>query len=87
MDDLHRSGSGVTPAERIYFAWNDALSRNDPAALLACYATDAVLESPLIPHLLTSSAASCVAMPGCDRSSICSPSASRGSGNITAPAT
>ncbi|MBV8738935.1 MAG: nuclear transport factor 2 family protein [Alphaproteobacteria bacterium] len=36
----------------MYFAWNDALSRNDAAALLALYATDAVFESPLVPHLL-----------------------------------
>src|ERR1700741_546187 len=52
MNDQHRSGQGATPVERIYFAWNDALSRNDAVALLACYAPDAVLESPLIPHLL-----------------------------------
>jgi len=41
-----------SPVERMYFAWNDALSRNDAAALLALYATDAVFESPLVPHLL-----------------------------------
>jgi hypothetical protein len=45
-------GSGSTPVERMYFAWNDALSRNDADALLALYAKDAVLESPLVPHLL-----------------------------------
>jgi ketosteroid isomerase-like protein len=44
--------SGSTPIERMYFAWNDALSRNDAAALLALYAPDAVFESPLVPHLL-----------------------------------
>lgn len=38
-------------AERIYRDWDDALSRNDPEALLALYARDAVIESPLIPHL------------------------------------
>ena len=38
--------------ERIYHEWNDALSRKDMEALLALYAPDAVLESPLIPHLL-----------------------------------
>src|SRR4051794_23651684 len=38
--------------ERIYQEWDSALSRNDPAALLALYAVDAELESPLIPHLL-----------------------------------
>ena len=41
-----------SPVEHMYFAWNDALSRNDAEALLALYARDAVLESPLIPHLL-----------------------------------
>ncbi|HET7884495.1 MAG TPA: nuclear transport factor 2 family protein [Acetobacteraceae bacterium] len=44
--------SGSTPIERMYFAWNDALSRNDAKALLALYAKDAVFESPLVPHLL-----------------------------------
>jgi SnoaL-like domain len=38
--------------ERIYREWDQALSKNDPAALLALYAPDAILESPLIPHLL-----------------------------------
>jgi ketosteroid isomerase-like protein len=36
----------------MYFAWDDALSRNDAKALLALYAPDAVFESPLVPHLL-----------------------------------
>jgi len=40
------------PVERMYHAWDDALSRNDAAALLALYAPDAVFESPLVPHLL-----------------------------------
>jgi len=44
--------SGATPVEQVYFAWDDALSRNDKDALLALYAPDAVLESPLIPHVL-----------------------------------
>ena len=44
--------AGATPVERIYFAWNDALSRNDMTALLALYAPDAILESPLVPYLL-----------------------------------
>ena len=44
--------SGSTPVERMYFAWDDALSRNDAKALLALYAPDAVFESPLVPHLL-----------------------------------
>ena len=42
----------TTPIERIYVAWDDALSRNDAAALLALYGPDAVFESPLVPHLL-----------------------------------
>ena len=46
--------SALTPVERVYFAWDDALSRNDKAALLALYAADAVIESPLIPHVLKS---------------------------------
>jgi ketosteroid isomerase-like protein len=45
------SDVGSTPVERIYFAWNDALSRNDAQALLALYAPDAHVESPLVPHL------------------------------------
>ncbi|MBV8358618.1 MAG: nuclear transport factor 2 family protein [Deltaproteobacteria bacterium] len=36
----------------MYFAWNEALSRNDAEALLALYAPDAVFESPLVPYLL-----------------------------------
>lgn len=41
-----------TPVERVYFAWNDALSRNDAQRLLSLYAHDAHFESPLVPHLL-----------------------------------
>jgi len=41
-----------SPVERMYHAWHEALSRNDAAALTALYAPDAVIESPLIPHLL-----------------------------------
>jgi hypothetical protein len=36
----------------MYFAWDEALSRNDAEALLALYAPDAHFESPLVPHLL-----------------------------------
>ena len=39
-------------AERIYHEWDKALAQNDINALLALYAEDAVLESPLIPYLL-----------------------------------
>jgi ketosteroid isomerase-like protein len=38
--------------ERIYREWDAALAKNDPEALLALYAPDATLESPLVPHLL-----------------------------------
>jgi ketosteroid isomerase-like protein len=38
--------------DRIYHAWDEALSKNDARALLALYAPDAVLESPLVSHLL-----------------------------------
>jgi hypothetical protein len=43
--------AGSTPVERMYFAWNDALSHNDADGLLALYAEDAGFESPLVPHL------------------------------------
>ena len=42
----------ATPVERMYFAWNEALSHNDAERLLALYARDAHFESPLVPHLL-----------------------------------
>jgi ketosteroid isomerase-like protein len=45
--------------ERIYREWDEALSKNDPAALLALYAPDAVLESPLVPHLLNTTTGVC----------------------------
>lgn len=41
-----------SPAERVYHAWNEALFGNDMAALLALYAPNATIESPVIPHLL-----------------------------------
>jgi hypothetical protein len=46
------AASASTPVERIYFASDAALSRNDADALLALYARDAHFESPLVPHLL-----------------------------------
>lgn len=39
-------------AERIYHEWDAALANNDIEALLSLYAPDAIIESPLIPHLL-----------------------------------
>jgi hypothetical protein len=38
--------------ERIYRDWDDALARNDAAALVALHAPDAVIESPLLPPVL-----------------------------------
>ena len=53
-NEQNNPGSVVlsSPVERMYHAWDDALSRNDAAALTALYAPDAVIESPLIPHLM-----------------------------------
>jgi hypothetical protein len=45
--------------DRIYYEWDKALSDNDPDALLRLYAPDAVLESPLIPHLMDSETGVC----------------------------
>ncbi|HZQ25806.1 MAG TPA: nuclear transport factor 2 family protein [Terriglobales bacterium] len=38
--------------ERIYHDWDKALSENDAEALLQLYASDGVIESPLMPHLM-----------------------------------
>src|SRR4051794_18387593 len=38
--------------ERIYHEWDAALSKNDTTAILRLYAPGAVLESPLVSHLL-----------------------------------
>jgi ketosteroid isomerase-like protein len=39
-------------ADRVYREWDRACSGDDLDAMIALYAPDAVLESPLIPHLL-----------------------------------
>ncbi len=52
MGPTGAGNAGTTPMERMYFAWNDALARNDARALLSLYAEDGVLESPLVPYLL-----------------------------------
>jgi len=52
MGSITAIETGLTPVERMYFAWDDALARNDASALLALYAEDAWFESPLVPHLL-----------------------------------
>lgn len=38
--------------ERIYYAWDEALAHHRLEEMLSLYAPDAVLESPLIPHVL-----------------------------------
>jgi hypothetical protein len=38
--------------ERVYHDWDEALSSNNMDALLKLYAEDAIIESPLIPHLV-----------------------------------
>lgn len=42
----------VRTAEQIYHAWDSALGRHDLEGALGLYAEDAVLESPLVRHLL-----------------------------------
>ena len=42
-------------AERLYIEWDKALANNDVDALLALYADDATLESPLVMHVLKQS--------------------------------
>ncbi len=44
-NDAASAASGSTPVERIYFAWNEALTRNDADALLALYSENARFES------------------------------------------
>lgn len=39
-------------AKDIYEAWDKALANNDVEGLLNLYASDAIIESPLIPYLL-----------------------------------
>jgi ketosteroid isomerase-like protein len=49
---LNGQQSANPEIERIYIQWDAALSRNDPDGLLALYSRDAVLESPVVTHLL-----------------------------------
>lgn len=42
----------MSDIDRIYQQWNEALFSKDIDGLMALYADDVVLESPLIPHLL-----------------------------------
>lgn len=42
----------AAPIEAVTHAWEDALAKHDVEALLACYAADATLESPVAAHIL-----------------------------------
>ena len=42
----------IRAAEHIYREWDEALGRKDIDAALKLYAPDAVLESPLVRHIL-----------------------------------
>ena len=42
----------IQAAERIYQAWDEALGRKDLDGAMRLYAPDAILESPLVRHLL-----------------------------------
>lgn len=42
----------IADAKRIYHEWDLALANNDIETLLTLYSPDAIIESPLIPHLL-----------------------------------
>jgi ketosteroid isomerase-like protein len=44
--------ASLEAAEAVHQAWNDALARKDAEALVALYADDAVIESPLVSYLL-----------------------------------
>jgi hypothetical protein len=44
----------IQAAERIYQAWDEALGRKDLDGAMRLYAPDAILESPLVRHLLGS---------------------------------
>jgi hypothetical protein len=48
---LVKASINTDVAERMYIEWDKALSANDPELLLAFYAEDATIESPLVPHL------------------------------------
>lgn len=44
--------SNQSEVETIYMRWDEALSKNDVDGLMALYAPDATIESPLIPHVM-----------------------------------
>jgi hypothetical protein len=49
---MPRSTTTDADLERIYYAWDRALAEHRVDDLLSLYSPDAVLETPLIPHLL-----------------------------------
>jgi hypothetical protein len=48
------NAEAIQAAERIYHAWDEALGRKDLDGAMRLYAPDAILESPLVRHLLGS---------------------------------
>ena len=52
MDTEKTRCQAIQAAERIYQAWDEALGRKDLDAAMRLYAPDAILESPLVRHLL-----------------------------------
>ena len=50
--ERNRASTPNPDIERIYHEWDAALSKNDAGAILALYAADAELHSPLVCHLM-----------------------------------
>jgi ketosteroid isomerase-like protein len=50
--DANSDKVDVAAVEAVTRAWEEALANHDADALLACYAVDATLESPVAAHLL-----------------------------------
>lgn len=68
MDEPHtsRAGTFLSDCERIHREWQVRAKALDTEGLLALYAADAVLESPLVTAILNGRAAeSCAVMMNC----------------------
>ncbi|ORW45555.1 hypothetical protein AWB90_15275 [Mycobacterium paraense] len=52
MTNRNDTTPDVAAIEAVTHAWEKALAEHDVEALLACYAPDAVLESPVAAHIL-----------------------------------
>lgn len=50
-DTAANATASSRPIEAVVHAWESALAAHDLDALLACYAPDATLESPLVAHM------------------------------------